>query len=381
MQEAETLKQAKCGLTLFLKKECQKQIDKVVEINFIDSSTLHCKIKCKSKLTSVDSKVILCFSMPFLMSFLEDADIERYAVSLLDAQECTFMYAISSASAVKSASRGESIEWLNGTVLEDTTDLHLLQVAKNIVSTTERTLRDFVHEVMQLSHGQEWWQENVPDKIRTGVSKITKKKKLAERELLEHTYIHHLKDIILHNWSHFESSLAPKVEFEETMKSFNVLRREEAHNRLLDQDYIEKLKGIQGKLFSGIAKNHPHLVDNLLSNDWKLKVGEIIENYSNWYARQKMERNNLQQVLLVYERMCEELKSVSDQINSIYTPPSCYGRKEEVSYLFMNLRRSFLRMMNCVQKNNLDSLREAVKDNQRISNRFTSLKEQVLWEK
>jgi hypothetical protein len=99
---------------------------------------------------------------------------------------------------------------------------------------------------MQEAHGEGWWDEKVPDQVKTHVAG-TRKKELesgvSQRspDHIDYTTFGELGEIIKSNWSDFIDVFQNLKALEKVISTLNVLRGPIAHCKPLAEDEVLRL--------------------------------------------------------------------------------------------------------------------------------------------
>ncbi|MEX2410544.1 MAG: Swt1 family HEPN domain-containing protein, partial [Candidatus Paceibacterota bacterium] len=234
---------------------------------------------------SIDIKGDMASLMVFLSGFLKgdffkNAQFNYFAVAAFNRQDELLLHAISSRETADLIGKGDSINWLKSTLFQENTDDYRLGVGKRYIFEIENSLRYIVKNVLSRKFGNKWWDECVPKKISESAKEVYLNKfgeKISIGNILiDYTYLLQLKKVIIHNWKNFEHFFDSKQKFEDTIIKLNVIRREEAHNRLITKEHLNKLKNIYDRLLSKIAPIYPDLYPAILVDNWLLKIKEIM---------------------------------------------------------------------------------------------------------
>ena len=99
-------------------------------------------------------------------------------------------------------------------------------------------------------------------------------------QLIEYTYLRHLKDIVLQNWIEFDAEFADAARFERAMDELNGIRRDESHNRPISDVQIATLEGLYSYLAGAVAGVEPNAVPGYLVENWRDRLGAIVQETS-----------------------------------------------------------------------------------------------------
>jgi hypothetical protein len=118
----------------------------------------------------------------------------------------------------------------------------------------ERSIRDVISEKMLAEKGANWWDEAVPEGVRTEAAKNIKREiesGVTPRSLekIDYTNFGELGDIVRANWSIFVDTFNNEKAFNKIMTNLNVLRGPIAHCCPLAEDEAVRLKLTIGDWF------------------------------------------------------------------------------------------------------------------------------------
>lgn len=116
-----------------------------------------------------------------------------------------------------------------------------------LVFCLENSVRKLVSDRLTEKYGATWWGTKVPSSVQKkvlGRKNDEKDTPFSERsnESIYYSDFRDLIDIIESNWSDFSDSFRSIESVKSTLETLNVLRRAVAHNALLDEDEILRLK-------------------------------------------------------------------------------------------------------------------------------------------
>jgi hypothetical protein len=111
----------------------------------------------------------------------------------------------------------------------------------------ERSIRALVVDTLSAEHGEQWWDECVPDQIRVDAEKAQEKEidsSMTPRSesLIDYTNFGELGMIIGRNWELFEQIFSSQKAVGRLMHDLNNLRAPIAHCSPLAEDEIVKLR-------------------------------------------------------------------------------------------------------------------------------------------
>jgi len=111
----------------------------------------------------------------------------------------------------------------------------------------EKTIRELIVDVFELSGDEDWWENLVPDPIKQNVKRSIKREKEAavtqrSSSLIDYTTFGELSEIIKSNWGIFGGSVFTDIKaVEKVLASLNSLRNPIAHCSPLAEDEVLRL--------------------------------------------------------------------------------------------------------------------------------------------
>lgn len=274
-----------------------KQNIRVKDIKLINDDTLSCEFY-PHKENSTDIKLEIASIMGFFNGFFrddpyDDIKFRSYAVRAYDNEDVELLYALSSKASAEQIGTGNSIEWMKSTIFQENTNDYRLAVAKKIISEIEITFREIVKDILSKKYGENWWNLTLNNKLGKSVKDTYNNQFGFEIDdgdvLIEYTYILQLKKIITTHWTDFKVLFNRKPDFENLIDNLNLIRREEAHNRIITDSHLNELNDIYNKLLSKIAEKYPDILPTHLIDSWKSKIKLIMSNgYKPLYSSSEL---------------------------------------------------------------------------------------------
>lgn len=112
----------------------------------------------------------------------------------------------------------------------------------------EKTIRELIVDVFEASSDENWWENLVPEQVRSNVKKSIKREKEAavtprSSNPIDYTTFGELSEIIKSNWSIFGGSVFTEIKaVEKVMANLNSLRNPIAHCSPLAEDEVLRLE-------------------------------------------------------------------------------------------------------------------------------------------
>lgn len=110
----------------------------------------------------------------------------------------------------------------------------------------ENFIRDLVESQMEEAHGENWWEEDVIESIKTAVRSNKQREQdngvtLRSAHPIDYTTFGELSEIIKSNWGIFGATFSTKRGVEKVMAALNLLRGPIAHCTVLAEDEVTRL--------------------------------------------------------------------------------------------------------------------------------------------
>ncbi len=283
------IKTIKLGLENLDKLNGSKQNIRVKDIKLMNEDSLVCEFY-PYKENSTEIKIEIAAIMGFFNGFFRDDPYDGirfnyYAARAYNKEDVELLYALSSKASAEQIGRGNSIDWMKSTIFQENTNDYRLGIAKKIISEIEITFREVIKDILSKEYGTDWWNITLDNKLGKSIKDTYNNQFGFETNdgniLIEYTYILQLKKIITTYWPDFKILFDKKPDFENLIDSLNLIRREEAHNRIITQSHLDKLNDIYIKLLSKISEKYPEILPTHLIDRWKSKIKFIMTNGYN----------------------------------------------------------------------------------------------------
>ena len=378
------LKLTKIHLGEYLKNSDSK----VKRIYILNNNTIVCEFHPSNKLL-VDIKIeiggISSYLYSALIDFFAANRIKYIAVRAITLQDEELVYAISSLKAVKEYCLGNEIYWLNNTVFQENTEEAKLNIAKHLISQLENSLRKIISHEFSKLEPVDWWNLKINNKIRSKAESAYQNKNNRQstigEELIYFTYTLDLKKIICTHWVNFRGILGNKQAFESNMEQLNLIRREEAHNRIISNEDISKLKMLYEEILSKISRILPEIVPQYLIENWRSKVNEIFEIHKIQDAEIKeKDAIGIIKHLVNYIKTANELDQIITKLKSLTPPVGKKSLHEKIVIGISNLKASYDEVISEIKDGKLENIEESCKILIEKSNQLNEVTKQILLE-
>lgn len=258
----------------------------VKDLRILNENTIECKFYSYSE-NSIDVKVEIAAIIGFMHGFLKEDSFENlkinyYAVRAYNKNNIEILNALTYKDAAKLIGQGNSIDWLKSTLFAENTIDYRLGIAKRIISEIEISLRHVIKSVLFDKYGSDWWNIALKNKIGESI-KTTYYEQFGEKNfdgkiLINYAYILQLKKIILTHWIEFKHFFRSRENFETIVDRLNIVRREEAHNRNVNENNLKELEEIYYVLLEKISIKYENLIPTYSIDNWRLRIKSIMSN-------------------------------------------------------------------------------------------------------
>lgn len=345
----------------------------VKEISVVNEDNLCCIFYPKSS-KSNDIKLEISSIMGFFNGFFrenlhENINFSHYMVRAFNSSNEEVLYALSTKSTAELIGTGKSIEWYKLTLFQENTDDFRLTQTKQIIYEIENCLRELVKLKLSNKYGENWWGLSLNNKLGNDV-KETYKNQFGEEIndgniLIQYTFTLQLKKIISTHFNLFKSYFSKLDEFNSQMDLLNKIRREEAHNRIITIELLEKLKELHENLISKALFELSNFQSVFLNENWKLKIKTImntseykpkynnseIQNETNLVIKLIKIKENINNLIIFLDEKVIKLKSVIAPIQKKET-------QKEIVFYFEKLKNLQLSLLKETETLNTERISE-----------------------
>jgi len=333
----------------------------VKKIQLLNGKTLECQFYAKYE-NSIDVKTEISAVMGALHGFFKDdsfgnMQLDYYAVRAYDESDTEIMYAISSKESAAFIGNGNPIDWLKSTLIQENTKDYRLAIAKRQISEIENALRKVIVNRLSLKYGSDWFKISLGNKLFENIKGVYENQFGEELEdggvLIEYTFVLQLKKIICTNWKDFSDLFESKIEFEKYIVELNEIRREEAHNRDVSVDHLDRLKIIYEFMLLGVTEKFTEIVPTYLVDNWKIQLKEIMLPKLNLpYADSELLNENNQQLKLVksvanLKGLISHINDKEEKLKSVVVPIQKKKTHAELLDILLNFRTLHEELLEC----------------------------------
>jgi len=205
--------------------------------------------------------------------------IDHLGTRAFDVEGQVVMWVLSSLEAAGFVGRGQPIEWLNRSMVQENTPGYRRSQADRRVGQIETALRDLLHEHGS-GHGGADYIEQLWDKSQVrDLAKAASKEGLSSdpRDLLEFTFLPQLVDAITQQHAWFDDGCIPDpVSFKSLMTRLNKVRRKVAHHRDITEGDLQTCRLVVATVLGPLGTAHPDLAEDFLVDRWEDEVSRIV---------------------------------------------------------------------------------------------------------
>ncbi len=315
---------------------------RIKELRVINEDSLECNFYSVSK-ESIEIKKEITGIMGCLNGFFRNGEYKKiefkyYCVSALDEDDNELLYAISSKETAELIGTN-SIEWFKLTYFQENTNDYRVGQAKVIISEIENTIRDTICNVLQSKHQNNWWEKYIDRKIKKATENLYKRQfgeSTSEGNILiNYTFTLDLKKIIASSWNDFSHLFTNRDTFERCMDELNNIRREEAHNRPISHEQLERLKKVHIDLLTHIFESYPTIQSNYLIENWKLKTQKIVGyGFQSYTTVNEEGEYTSDKILKKSNNLINRIEEIVTELKSVIVPIQKRAKHEKLISLF-----------------------------------------------
>ena len=370
------IKTIKFGLENLDKLNGSKEKIRVKEIKLMNEDTLVCEFY-PYKENSTDIKIEIATIMGFFNGFFRDDPYDGirfryYAVRAYEKEDIELLYALSSKASAEQIGTGNSIDWMKATIFQENTNDYRLGIAKKIISEIEITFREVIKDILSKKYGADWWNLTLNNKLGKSIKDTYNNQFGFEitdgNVLIEYTYILQIKKIITTYWPDFKVLLDKKTDFENLIDNLNLIRREEAHNRIITQSHLDELNDIYIKLLSKISEKYLDILPTHLIDGWKSKIKLIMTNgYKPLYNNSELTDESDSKIKLLKstnstKHLIEYVEETISRLQSLVVPIQKNAIHNELVQHFIHYKDLSEKKLKNIADGELQTLLETLKE-------------------
>jgi len=317
--------------------------------------------------------------MSFMSTFFEEdfalpPGIKNLGVRAFTSDGEELMYVLSSRETARYCGQGRAIEWLQNSIFQDNTPEQRAARAKLLISRIEVGLRTAIAKRLEQRYGTTWWGTVVPKGIQNEVATASRRglgRAAKGLQLIEYTYLRHLKDIALQNWDEFKDTLTDTSKFERVMDDLNGIRRDEAHNRPISQLQIAALEGMYAYLAGAVTDIDAHAVPGYLVENWRDRLSTIVHETTK--AMPDILDKDRQDPSLVRAKFDEYATAFKDglaRLKTVVVPPGKEKLHSELQDYWTTLCKALDKMQAAADSGDAQRLTDAAAEHEEMQGRL-----------
>lgn len=373
-------------LQSYIEKTYQDYRTTVVDVKPMGTETILCELQTTC-IDSINLKNMVFDIMSFVFpAFADDKQIpitpKRFAVRLIDNESHEIMYAFSSDKTLRNCKGGYSIEWLKNTSFEENTPHSRLLEAKVKNAEIEKGLRKLIATILFDHFKEDWWEKAVSVEIRNKVLEIFKFKYgedcIDGEILLDYTYILQINTIIKDNWLLFQKIFSSKTSFSKNINALNSIRKDEAHNREISHESIDRLREIYDYFLESIAKLFPDIIPNYILENWHRECSVILEKTKVPHDYFTSVKHNPTEFFRRHEAYIFKLKNCEVLLKSVLVPVNKKALHHGAIHCIAEIRESIENMTNAGKVGDFDNVVLYSKENEKANKKLQDITKQIL---
>ena len=170
-------------------------------------------------------------------------------------------------------------------------------------------------------------------------------------EILDYSFLPNLKDIILRNFEDFQNFFSNKIDFENTMKQLNEIRRDESHNRNITYSTYKELEAIYENILLKIAEVDDTIVPKYAVDNWHIQLFRIIDKMQKSIpALEENERRNHTKIFDSFRTYKKAVQFAVNDLSNVLVPLNKKELHDKLYELLKDLAKTLSEMLLCGEK-------------------------------
>jgi hypothetical protein len=205
--------------------------------------------------------------------------VERFGVRAFDSEGREIIWVLSSVEVAGFAARGQPIEWLARSLVQENTPEYRRAQADRGIGRLEIPLRDLAH-----LHGEENAGEYYVNRLWDDTREMRKAARREERDaddprtVLDYAYLRSLGTAIREQLDWFSDGCVPDADlFDEAIAGLSKVRMKVAHHRSVSEDDLRVVREAAESVMGPIGHVHPELAYDFIVDRWEQRVHEIVQ--------------------------------------------------------------------------------------------------------
>ena len=204
--------------------------------------------------------------------------VQSFGVRAFDAAGAELLWVVSSLEAAAFVGKGQPIEWLSRSWLQENTPTYRRSQADRLIGQVETSLRDLLDLHASERAGEGYIDQLWPDvvaKLRDRAA-IEGRSPDDSRALLDFTFLPQLRDSIVARvgWMN-DGCISEMTSFSDLLTRMNSVRRMVAHHRPIGDEDLRTCQETAQVVLGPIGRVHPELAGDYLVDRWEEQVAEI----------------------------------------------------------------------------------------------------------
>lgn len=210
--------------------------------------------------------------------------VQSFGVRAYDTTGSELLWVVSSLEAAALAGRGQPIEWLSRSWLQENTPAYRRSQADRVIGQLETALRDVLHlHASEHATGEyidRLWPASVVEDLRDRAG--SEGRNTADpRALLDFTFLPQLREAIVAHAGWMDDGCLPDVNAcDQALTKMNRVRRKVAHHRPIADEDLQICRAAADVVLAPVGKAHPELAQDFLVDRWEDQMAEILASAS-----------------------------------------------------------------------------------------------------
>jgi hypothetical protein len=257
--------------------------------------------------------------------------VDHFGARAFDREAEEVMWVVSSLEAAAFIARGQPIEWLSRSLVQENTPAYRRSQADRRVGQIETALRDLLHEHGSRSATGDYiaqlWDEATIREIR----KQARRERLGNdpRDLLDFVFLPQLVDAVHRQISWFDDGCIPDADrFKTAMSQLNKVRRKVAHHREISETDLQTCRDVAEIVLAPLSTPHPDLSEDFLVDRWEDEVSRLVAELQDAFAGASVEDKGAvtederrRQVIAAAQAQLDGVQAALEALERFVVPP------------------------------------------------------------
>lgn len=206
--------------------------------------------------------------------------VQSIGVRAFGAADEELLWIMSSIEAAGFIARGQPIEWLSRSLIQENTPAYRRSQADRRIGQVETALRDLIDQHANASAGAGYVDQLWAPSQLAGMRDQTKaegRDASDARTILEYAYLPQLRDAVVEHVEWFDDEcVIDFMGFQESMTRLNKVRRKVAHNRPIEEEDLSTSNEVADLILGPLGRAHPELAEDFVVDRWDERATEIV---------------------------------------------------------------------------------------------------------